>query len=248
MIYGERLSEKDRFGQSTVELKKENNSYQIYIQSPFGEQKLAVPIDGDKELRAYPVFPVHTPERITHYLLYRLETPVSLPPEKEVVVSIQTLIEVGVAYYSKQNKSFEGYLFFIPPYLLKYALYGQPNEGLIVRDNPTKVIFDDVLVVGPDELKASTRLRLKNDTGHPVVIKKVLVNTDIMSLYMDNYGNMYTNDVTIIVQGDTTATVMISRKPPLPGLKESPQTRYQRLSIIQGFGVQERKVPMQYGY
>ena len=236
-----------RVGEAVITIRDDPPFTIAEVNAPSGSQSLKIRLPHGGKLRLYPILPVHTPERITDHLLFKTREPLALPPESEAAVSLRLSVEVGMAIVGRKGE-FQGYVAFFSPRILKYALYGQPTEGRIVRLIDTPVLPPDDHVPPPGELEAGLRARVVNDTGHPVNLARILVDSDYFILYTDSYGSLLTNDLTITVTSDRTAVVTVSRKPPLPGLKSLPQTRYQRLNIIQGLGLQEAKVMMTHGY
>lgn len=236
-----------RVGEAVVRVEDEPPFQKIAISAPSGDQELHVRLPPGSKLRLYPILPVHTPERITDHLIFKLEQPLALPPESEAAVSLRLAVEAGVGILDREGR-FQGYVTFFSPRVLKYALYGQPTEGMIVRLIETPLLPPDDYVPPPGEAEAGLRARVINDTGHPIVLRRILVDSDYFMLYADSYGSLLTNDLTVTVTSDRTAVVTVSRRPPLPGLEPLPQTRFQRLNIIQGLGLQEARVIMQYGF
>lgn len=248
-MYGERVDSKEVLGESLLEFKSlAENAMLMHAKTPFDEYEKTIILGRDEELRLYPLPPINTPSQITEYLLYRLDKPIVVPPEGKVSVTIETLIEIGVGVFSRSRKKVRDYIDFIPPYHMKYCLYGKPNNGVIARLIPTPIHFTNIFETPQPPLKALTTLEIINESNTTVTVRRVLVNGDSMIMYFNEQDRLFTNKVTLYVTSENMGYTILSRTPPLPGLMRSPKPSRGRISFFEGFSYESKKTEMKHGF
>ncbi len=255
IMYGGKLSKREKIGESEVILEEvSDRAMRIIVNSPLGKDVKLIHKSKDKELRLYPVMPIHTPKPITSYLIYRFKEPLVINPGERMIVTVETLLEIGIGVYSISARQLEDYIMFIPPYYMKYGLYGIPEDGYIGRMNWTPVYFDDILNINNPEWKALTRIVIHNYSDNVVNVSKLLVNTVHLNVYYDDYDRVFTNDIEVAIMSSSKGHVMVSKKVPLPGLNSTVKPLrldgklFEPLLAFEGLYKEDRKTIMKYGF
>ncbi len=248
-MYGEKVGDREVIGDSIVEFKRLSDKVvEARVCTPYECYEKNIILERGDELRLYPLPPINTPEQITSYILYKLENPIVVPSGSRVSVTITTLIEVGVGVYSRSEKRVRDYVDFIPPYRMKYCLYGKPNDGVIARLCPTKVQFIDVLEAEQEPFKALTRLNIVNSAGTSVMVSRVLVDAEHMTMYFDEQDRLFTSEVTLNIVSENEGYTVIEKKPLLPGLMSSPTHARGRIRFLDGIPYELKKTIMKHGF
>jgi hypothetical protein len=255
VVYGEKVLKKENIGVSKLEIQDvEGKAARVFVSTPYGDISLVVPLSPGDEFRLYPVLPIHTPKLITTYLIYVLKDPIVLDSKDKVVVTLETYLELGLALYNSKENRFGSYITFIPPFPMKFALYGPPETGYVGRMIETSAYLEDILKISVPEYKALTRLTIRNYSDEVVTVKRILVNSSQMNIFYDDFGRAYTNDLDLAVMSSSKGHVNVTKRVPLPGLKRSIEpitlgTRMMEPMLpLESFYRDERKTVMSYGF
>lgn len=136
---------------------------------------------NDHEIILNPVEPVNLPRSITNYLFIQISKPVIVEPVSSVEVYLTFPIEIGV--FVKKGEILEDIdvFSFVKP---KYALYGEPRGGVIVKFWQSDV-FSEIPEVDPLE-KGVMRLKIHNTCDFWVEVSKVVFDVYAMKIYYSN--------------------------------------------------------------
>ncbi|ADC66253.1 Protein of unknown function DUF432 [Ferroglobus placidus DSM 10642] len=122
-----------------------------------------------------PVEPVNLPKNITRYLMVELDEPIVMEPKNSEKVTLTFPIEVAVILAGKKSLEVLDVFSFVKP---KYALYGDPRNGVICRYWKSEVSGEE-----EDFVKGKLEVEINNSSGEWVEIGKLVFDVYGMKIY-----------------------------------------------------------------
>ncbi len=135
-------------------------------------------ISGYPKIVICPVEPVNIPKRVTNYLLIELEKPIVVAPDSSININLTFPIEIGVFTLAKKSVEVLDIFSLTKP---KYALYGDPKDGVICKYWESKVVEG---YEGFDPLKEGIlELTITNNGDEWAEVKRVIFDAFSMKIY-----------------------------------------------------------------
>jgi hypothetical protein len=194
----------------TVEKRGGGISYERAL-SDTRERKLI--FGAIKNIRIAPVEPLNTPKEIARHLLIHCDIPIMVEPKGQVDVYLTFPVEVGVFVDSKGSGPIDVFSMPAP----RFALYGDPNSGLICRYWKSPVLKE----IGEHRPfhEGVMRLRIVNSAGDWSQMKRVILDAVSMKIY-------YSKDLVglkgqVNLMTPTTAETWCKDAPLVEGMQKS---------------------------
>ncbi len=152
-----------------------------YFRSCDGKEQVHRVAIKDSGIRVHPVEPLHVPKMLTHYLMIQFETPILVEPGHSMEVFVTFPVEIAVLV---THPSTDEVLDVFSVARTKYALYGEPHDGVICRHWSSPVTAEppqsNIIQQG------TMSLTLKNETARWMKITKSIFNGYGMKLYFND--------------------------------------------------------------
>ncbi|HJJ39523.1 MAG TPA: DUF432 domain-containing protein, partial [Methanocorpusculum sp.] len=146
----------------------------------------------NKEYSVHPAGPNHLPAPITDYLQVRFDE-IELEPGCSTVLFVTAPLEIAITLNAPNNEIKVLDVFSFAK--AKFALYGTPTRGVVVRDTRSKVSANPLPVKNYKEFLL--RLNIVNTSGEWVSLGRVVLYLKGLSLYYDATSVAACADVTI---------------------------------------------------
>jgi hypothetical protein len=158
----------------------------------------------------YPAQPIYAPERLTSYVMIKLPSPVVVGPES----SIRLRLGVGYDVVIVSGEASRPMDFFACG-KAKYALYGSPSHGVLVRY--LEAVRDDSL---PGQ-KPPWRFMLveaviRNETSDSLAVSRIVYSARNAPIYYTGEGRVYGPKITMRLSSSFTARVSVEEPQDLP--------------------------------
>ncbi|KQC08103.1 MAG: hypothetical protein APR54_05035 [Candidatus Cloacimonas sp. SDB] len=138
-------------------------------------------LSNKSKLIINPVEPLNFPKHITDYLMLEFDKDLIIAPNTEKNIFVTFPIEIGVFIVSKNGFEPLDNISLIPA---KYSLYGDPQNGVLVRHHKTSVNLKSPSV---DPLRQGViDLNIKNTDSNWITITKLIINSYDMKLYFSS--------------------------------------------------------------
>ncbi len=172
-------------------------------------------LGGVERLVAAPAPPVFHPERFTDYVMARLTTPLVVCGGCSTEAFIVVKCDVLVLAEGKQLSVIDSF----PLGRVRYALYGQPDRGLIASYTLTRLMYNEPLI----EWLPVVRVVFRNSTSQAVMVERIVFPTSHLQLYYKG-GRVVARPLEVVVTGPGKAYVQPLQKwRPPKGFTESPR-------------------------
>lgn len=172
-------------------------------------------LGGVSSLVAAPAPPVFHPERFTDYVMARLATPLVICGGCSTEAFIVLKCSVLVLAEGKQPTIIDSF----PLGKVQYALYGQPDSGIIAAYTLTRLMHDEPLI----EWLPVVRIVFRNSTSQAVVVERIVMPTSHLQLYYRG-SRVIARPLEFVVTGPGKAYVQpLQRWRPPSGFTESPR-------------------------
>jgi hypothetical protein len=160
-------------------LEKEGDNL-VYKRDCLGNEEEKTLLTGKEEILLNPVEPLHTPKKLTSYLMIAFEDELVVEPKASKKVFVTFPVEIGV--FLKALKKFD-LLDVVSLVKSKFTLYGTPRGGSICKYWHSAVHFAVPAVNIFHEGVMS--LRIKNETDRWETVTKVVLNGYGMKIHFN---------------------------------------------------------------
>jgi len=186
----------------------------LYHRECCGEEFDRVLFSSAKNFIINPVEPVNLPERVTHFLLVMFSKPLMVEPRNDSIIHIMFPIEWGVFVSSRKVQGLLDMFTLTSP---KYTLYGPPRKGIVCKYFNSEAYRE---IPGIDPFREGVmELRIINESGRWVELKKVVFHAEGMKLY---YGEgLVGMKAKMVIDNKTTAVTEFSDQPLKKGMKKA---------------------------
>lgn len=179
----------------------ERNKGSLRVKDDYSSKEYVVE-DGSK-VELVPVPPFYVPQKVCYHLMIELENPVVVRGSKEVW--IEGPYEIAVKVDGKITHH-------LTPVKVKYALYGDPVEGVVCRyyksgiyDKPKNNL----------ELASANVVFKSKSTGQ---VDKLIMHGAALTIFEKD--DRYYYEIIHVNIGETITTVTLTDKPPVKRAKE----------------------------
>ncbi|HIQ23502.1 MAG TPA: DUF432 domain-containing protein [Pyrodictium delaneyi] len=180
-----------------------------------GSVSALVPCD---DVYVYPMAPVLYPEYLTSYIMLKLQEPVMIRHGGKEEFWARLEFDVAIVVGSG-DAGYEVVDVFPSSGIGKYALYGSPNRGIIVRFVPVEVLFEPL----EEPCKALVRVTVHNRSIRPIRLSRIVFPAQPFNLYYDDAGRVAGSSIYVAVTSPFTAVVSL-RELNLPdGFRKAPR-------------------------
>lgn len=211
------MEEFDHYGEYTVEQKMEKHfgpndlvmfkvDFNKYGYQRFENEKLVVEkvIASDRPLvlSIFPVAPLNTPAKYGSHMLLKLITPLVLDPKSHVDAYLTMPIEIGII------RSSEGDVQIIDSFSVgrpKYALYGNPEAGILCRYYETRINSEIPRVTPYSE--AVVRAHFHNYTEKINTINRIVFPIESADFYYLK-NEAYYSDIEVVINEKLLQTIL----------------------------------------
>jgi hypothetical protein len=150
----------------------------LYKRLSGSDPKAQATIFSDKDpvvVGIFPIPPIFTPRPIARNLYLRFDYPVVVDQRSETVVYAKMPIEIGVF---RQSEDEELLIDAFSPRPQKYALYGNPESGVVCRYADSEAVDSKEGLSLEKYQEALVRVRIRNDIDNIVKVSKVIIPMD----------------------------------------------------------------------
>ncbi len=200
--------------------------------------KLIDSIIDSLTLCIYPLVPIYTPNQ-TYYakhVMIKLKEPLVVNTKSTMEFYLKIPVEVGVFYKYDDNGIMMIDVFALR--LLKYALYGTSDNGLICRYYESNVFFNMPRIEPFKECIA--RIRLSNYLGKPATVSMLVIPVEGIDLWYDGTDALLDTVSATIKQGIKNNDIIEVK------VEEKTEYRYAKTSINPA--VSNRTYTMELGF
>jgi hypothetical protein len=185
-------------------LKVRHTDYARYTYERYGSDgnvivsKIIDSIVDNITLCIYPLVPIYTPEKADYakHVMIKLKEPIVVNIRSTVEFYLKMPVEVGV-FYKYDGKSMMIDAFALR--LLKYALYGTSDNGLICRYYESSAYFTMPRIEPFKE--CIVHIRLSNYLDKPATVNMLVIPVDGIDLWYDGTDALLDTVNAIIKQG-----------------------------------------------
>lgn len=192
-----------------------------------GETIVSRKIYGLSHIKLLPLYPVNTPVFLTNYVLLKFTSQIDISPGEEVLFYAKMPVEVAVYVFKESgNKSVFNVIDVFSLSKVKYCLYGPVDKGVIARYYVSETYDKEI---DPELGEAVVRVVVKNKTSEWVVLSKILLETNLLTLaYVRGTWNAYTQEIIVYIDSPKTASIQygnlfkenLEKTPDLPYFKQ----------------------------
>ena len=171
-----------------------------------------------RSLYVYPQPPIHYPEYVTGYVMVRFKEPIVVGKgaSARFWVHIDFDIVVVAGLESDSARVIDA---FSSTGRGKYALYGPPNRGVLVRYVKAQPVTEPVA----EQCRGLAPITITNRGLQTVEITRIVFPALHTAVYFDSRGFVYYPEIRVTTTSHFTAIVNVSDKPPMPKLEKAPQ-------------------------
>lgn len=218
----------------SISIKKEEEVYR-YKRDYFDEKMEKVLLINKSKILIHPVEPLNKPREITSNFFMEFENTFVIEPQAIKKIYLKFPIEIGIFISGKKDIEIIDILTLVPQ---KFALYGDPRNGVICRYWKTEV-FSSLPVVNPIQ-EGVMELIVRNNTHRWIELNKAVFNAYGMKIYFnDNLVSMKAN---IKILGEEMAETYFIQSPIKTGMKKSLE-----LYTVRKLSVQSTRFVMEWG-
>ncbi len=165
---------------------------------------------ADCSVGVYPAQPIYAPERLTGYAMIRLPSPVVVNPDD----SINLRLGVGYDIVILSGEASRPIDFFACD-RAKYALYGPPSHGVLVRYLEA---VKDVFLSGqkPPWKFMLIEAIIKNEASDSLAVSRIVYPARSAPIYYTDDGRVYGPKITMRLSSSFTARVTVEEPQDLP--------------------------------
>jgi hypothetical protein len=153
-------------------------------------------------IEVWPLTPIFYPERITSYVMVRLEEPITVTGGGSVTLTLHVGFDVGVMVDEQVIDVFPSTA------TCKYALYGSPTRGILARYLRAGLAMDSGDSDGDGLCMATLRVEILNRFTRPVTIGKIVFPVSPSRLALIDGAPSYPS-VRMVVTSSYTAVVSV---------------------------------------
>lgn len=173
-------------------------------------------VDAAKaRLYVVPAPPILTPQKFTNYIMLRLSKPLAVFPKTSR--SLYTVLRVNVALVADSGGQ-SIVLDAIPLGRQRYALYGQPDRGLIAAYQFVRLLD----YVPACDWQAVLNIRVVNSIGSPVKLERIVIPAYMIKFYYRG-SKVVTSPVKVTIVSRDVAQVEGVKWQPPKGYVEAPK-------------------------
>jgi hypothetical protein len=170
-----------------------------------------VPCDS---LEIWPLPPIFYPEKVTSYVMVKFSEPITVRSGETVKLSVYVAFDIGVMV--------ENHIIDVFPSNgeSKYALYGSPTRGLLVRYLKADMRLDnssESLRLAAGDCKALLELYISNRFNNPVSVSRVVFPSIPVKLEVKNNIPLYPPIRMVITSSYTAVVNVMMQTSHLPG-------------------------------
>ncbi|BAA80439.1 conserved hypothetical protein [Aeropyrum pernix K1] len=185
-----------RLGSSRVVVETAGDGLVRYRREVDGGGSVELLFDGTVDLQPVPMYPIFKPLYVTRFILLRIEPRIVVSPGSER--TFYTLIPVDTAIYAFPGD--EPTIVDVIPMDDKpsLVLYGPPESGVVARLAISSV---SPRPEEPSLGRALARIAVKNISGTPVTLSRILLDSAPLKLYFERgTWRAYTQELAVEVE------------------------------------------------
>ncbi len=186
----------------------------LYRRAWLDEKVEKILISNNGKILINPVEPVNKPREITAYLLIEFEKDITIKPKAARSIFLKFPVEIGIFIY--ENKDFE-ILDILTLAKQKFALYGDPRNGVICRHWKSDVYSSKP--TGNPVYEGVVQLNITNTTTEWNQVTKAVFNAYGMKIYYSD--DMVSMKANMKVLGEGIAETDFVDSPLKEGMKKS---------------------------
>ncbi len=211
---------------TTLKVRHVDHARYIYERHINGKMEVSRLIDSIVDsisICIYPLVPIYTiSQEYAKHVMVKLKEPIIINTKSTLEFYLKIPVEVGV-FYKYDNKSVIVDVFALR--LLKYALYGKSDNGLICRYYESSVYFDIPRIEPFKECIA--HIRLSNYLDKAVTVSMLIIPVEGIDLWYDGTDALLDTVTAVVKQGIRKNDVIEVK------VEESTEYKYAKTSVNQ---------------
>jgi len=228
-----RIDEKSKviFGNHLVSIEPQKKSTEsIYRRFEGGkiavEQILSIS-NSDYTISTIPIPPVNLPSKISDHLMLKFTMPIVIDAGGQILKYCTMPIELAVIRKNSDSSRLPGIIDAFSVSRPKYALYGEPHNGLITRFQNVS-LYDDLDEVNATRFEqAKIEISIINSTDTSIKLNRIVLPAAQMNFFYDNDNEVnnqtvYLESIEMEIQSNLRAMIsLLNRSPSQPAISVS---------------------------
>ena len=218
------------FGSHLISIAPQKNRnesvYRRFEASKMAVEQLLSVSNDDYTISIIPIPPVNTPSKISDHVMIKFKMPIVIDAEGHLTKYCTMPIELATIRMNKDSSHLPGIIDTFSVASTKYALYGEPHNGLITRFHQAS-LHDTLDEVDAKEFQeAKLEIALNNNTDTAIKVNRIVLPAAQMNFFYDtndqsitgndnnNHHTVYLEAIEMDIQSNMRAMISLLNRPP----------------------------------